>query len=128
MMGALLVKLTRLIGQKQIASKIIQIAREIDREYSGKDLVILMVLKGSICLVADLIRAIEIPCDIEVVQCKSYGKSGVHRGSLEIFGLDRLDCHDRDVLIVDDIFDSGNTLASLIHAYEVFLAFLFMFY
>ena len=117
-MGVPLVKLKPLIGQKQIADKIQQIALEIDREYGNKDLVILMVLKGALCLVADLIRAIKVPCDIEVVQCASYGEKGISRGSLQIIGLDRLNLHDRDVLIVDDIFDSGNTLASLTSALQ----------
>ena len=115
-MGVPLVKLKPLIGQKQIADKIQEIALEIDREYAGKDLVILMVLKGAVCLVADLIRAIKVPCDIEVVQCASYGEKGSKRGSLQIMGLDRLNLQDRDVLIVDDIFDSGNTMASLADA------------
>jgi hypoxanthine phosphoribosyltransferase len=117
-MGVPLIKLKQLIAQKQIASKISEAAREIDREYSSKDLVILMVLKGSICLVADLIRAIEVPCDIEVVQCKSYGSGGTHRGSLQIIGLESLELQGRDVLIVDDIFDSGHTLDSLTEAIQ----------
>jgi hypoxanthine phosphoribosyltransferase len=109
-----LANLTPLIDQKQIAAKIELIAREIDREYQGKDLLILTVLKGSICLVADLIRAIRIPCGIEVVQCQSYGKRGTKRGPLTILGLDRIDFLNRDVLVVDDIFDSGQTLSSLV--------------
>ena len=117
-MGVPLAKLKPLIGKKQIASKILQTAREIDREYANKDLVIVMVLKGSICLVADLIRMISIPCDIEVVQAQSYGEGGKERGSLQIFGLDRLHLKNRDVLIVDDIFDSGQTLSTLIHALQ----------
>jgi hypoxanthine phosphoribosyltransferase len=118
-MGVPLIKLKPLIDQKRIAAKISQIARAIDQEYSGKDLVILMVLKGSICLVADLIRAIQIPFDIEAVQCKSYGSGGTKRGALQILGLDPLQLQGRDILIVDDIFDSGNTLSSLIQALEM---------
>lgn len=117
-MGVPLEKLKPLIGQKQIADKIRQIALEIDCEYCNKDLVILMVLKGALCLVADLIRAIKVPCDIEVVQCASYGEKGISRGSLQIIGLEQLNLYDRDVLIVDDIFDSGNTLASLTSALQ----------
>ncbi len=115
-MGVPLAKLKPLIDKKQIASKILHVAHEIDREYADKDLVILMVLKGSLCLVADLIRSISIPCDIEVVQAQSYGEGGAQRGSLQIFGLERLHVKNRDVLIVDDIFDSGQTMTALIHA------------
>jgi hypoxanthine phosphoribosyltransferase len=113
-----LVKLKPLIDKKQIASKIAIVAREIDREYQDKDLVILMVLKGAVCLVADLIRAITVPCGIEVVQCMSYGEGGIKRGDLKILGLEPLELEGRDVLIVDDIFDSGHTLSSLIHALQ----------
>lgn len=115
-MGVRLVKLIPLIDQKQIAAKISEISHIIDREYSQKDLVILMVLKGALCLVADLIRAIHIPCGVEVIQCKSYGHRGTKRGSLEILGLDLLNIEGRDVLIVDDIFDSGQTLSLLMEA------------
>ncbi|MBF8262640.1 MAG: hpt [Parachlamydiales bacterium] len=115
-MGVPLINLKPLILQKQIATKIAEIARAIDREYQGKDLVILMVLKGAICLAADLIRAIQIACDIEVVQCKSYGSGGTRRKALQILGLEPLELQGRDVLIVDDIFDSGHTLDGLMQA------------
>jgi hypoxanthine phosphoribosyltransferase len=117
-MGVPLVRLQPLISAKQIADRIRQISREIDREYFGKDLVILMVLKGAVCIVADLIRAIEVPCDIDFVRCASYGRGGTNRGNLEIDGLDRLNLQNRDVLIVDDIFDSGHTMAALIEAVQ----------
>ena len=117
-MGVLLANLKPLIDKKQITSKIRRIARAIDREYAGKDLTILMVLKGSICLVADLIRCLSVPCEIEVVQAQSYGEKGAKRGELQIFGLDRLDLKNRDILIVDDIFDSGKTLLTLKEAIQ----------
>jgi hypoxanthine phosphoribosyltransferase len=107
-----------LIGKQRIAAKIKVVAREIDREYTQKDLVILMVLKGAVCFAADLLRAIRVPCDIEAVQCASYGARGTLRGDLNIFGLERINLTGRDVLIVDDIFDSGHTLTSLIHAVQ----------
>ena len=83
-------RLKPLIGKKQIASKIAGIAaRIIDREYSRKDLVILMVLKGSICLIADLIRALKIPCDIEVVTRKAMASAAPGAEKISIFGLER---------------------------------------
>lgn len=102
-----------LIEPKEIHKKVRQAAREIAREYQTKDLVIVMVLKGAICLVADLIRELHIPFELETVQCSSYGERGAERGDLEIFGADRLRIHNRDVLVVDDIFDTGNTLEGL---------------
>jgi len=108
-----LVKLKPLIAKEQIVTRIAELAKEIDRNYAGRDLVIVMVLKGAICLAADLIRAMKIPCDLQSVQCSSYGARGTVRGELEIFGLERLQVTGRDVLILDDIFDSGETLFAL---------------
>ncbi len=103
-----------LIAKEQIATSIAQAASDIDRQYKDKDLVIVMVLKGAICFTADLIRAMTIPCDLQTVQCSSYGKGGTKRGELNIFGIEALEIENRDVLVVDDIFDSGHTLFSLI--------------
>lgn len=111
-------KLSPLITQEQIAERLKTAAADIRRDYKGKDLVIVMVLKGSLCLAADLIRELDLPLDIQVVQCSSYGARGTKRGELTIHGLDRLHIHNRDVLIVDDIFDSGHTMTSLIQAFQ----------
>jgi hypoxanthine phosphoribosyltransferase len=102
-----------LIDEVSIKNKVKETARQIERDYENKDLVIVMVLKGSLCVVADLIREINLPFNIEAVQCSSYGANGVERGALTVYGLDRVQVHNRDVLIVDDIFDSGHTMATL---------------
>lgn len=105
-------KLRLLIDTSQIAAKISEIALKIDRDYADKDLVLVMVLKGAICFTADLIRSLRVPNDLEVVQCRSY--HGQQRKELEVIGLDQIECAGRDVLIVDDIFDSGHTLFALV--------------
>lgn len=107
-----------LISKEQIAQKVKEAALQIERDYKGLDLVIVMVMKGAICLVADLIRELPLPLDIEYVQCSSYGARGTTRGELEVIGLDRIKIHNRDILIVDDIFDSGQTLDSLIQSFQ----------
>ena len=104
---------TPLISKEQIADQISVVAQQINSDYEGLDLVILLVMKGALCVGADLARALEVPCTIECVQCSSYGMRGKERGELEIFGLDRLNLQNRDVLLVDDIFDTGNTLLGL---------------
>lgn len=103
-----------LITKQEIAYKISEVASQIRADYKDKDLVILMVMKGSVCLAADLMREIDLPLDLQSVQCSSYGANGTSRGELIVFGLDRLNIKDRDVLIVDDIFDTGHTIAFLI--------------
>lgn len=109
-------KLRPLISQEEIAGRIRETALQINKDYKNKDLVIVMVLKGALCLTADLIRELDLPLDVEYVQCSSYGARGVERGELTVIGLDRLNIHNRDVLIVDDIFDSGHTMATLVDA------------
>ncbi len=108
-----------MIDKKQIASSIAQVALEIDREYADGDLVIVMVLKGAICFTADLIRDITVACDLQTVQCSSYGAGGTKRGELKVIGLEALEIENRDVLIVDDIFDSGHTLFVLVEALKM---------
>lgn len=107
-------KLRPLIKKEQIAEKVKEASKQISLDYQGKDLVIVMVLKGALCVVADLIREIDLPLDIQTVQCSSYGARGTERGELTVIGADRLQIHNRDVLIVDDIFDSGHTMMTLI--------------
>lgn len=106
-------RLKPLLTQEEIARKIKRLSHQIEHDYQGKDLVIVMVLKGSLCFVADLIRELHLPLDLQTVQCSSYGAGGTKRGELQVLGVDRLQIHNRDVLIVDDIFDSGHTMGTL---------------
>lgn len=107
-----------LIDGPSIQSKVKEIAKQIEKDYESKDLVIIMVLKGALCIVADLIREIDLPLNIEAVQCSSYGARGTQRGELTVHGADRIHVHNRDVLIVDDIFDSGHTMSALYKEFE----------
>ncbi len=107
-------KLRPLITKEEIASRLKETARQISQDYAEKDLVVVMVLKGALCVVADLIRELDLPLDIEAVQCSSYGARGTQRGALQVIGEERLQIHNRDVLVVDDIFDSGHTIVTLI--------------
>ncbi|MBU6382872.1 MAG: hypoxanthine phosphoribosyltransferase [Verrucomicrobia bacterium] len=105
--------LKSLLSREEIAEKVKGLSQQIERDYQGKDLVIVMVLKGALCLVADLIRELNLPLDVQTVQCSSYGAGGTKRGALTVLGAERLKIHNRDVLIVDDIFDSGQTMVTL---------------
>ncbi|QZA59038.1 Hypoxanthine phosphoribosyltransferase [Candidatus Rhabdochlamydia porcellionis] len=68
-----------------------------------------MIMKGAVCLFADLIRDISLPCVAESIQVSSY--HGKTRGNLQVKGIESLDLFSKSVLLVDDIFDSGNTIA-----------------
>src|SRR5579862_8932717 len=102
-----------LISPDQIKNKIADVARRIDADYQGEELTIVMVMKGALCIAADLIRELKTPCSIEYVSASSYGQRGEKRGELKIFGLEELDLKSKHVLLVDDIFDSGETVSQI---------------
>ncbi len=112
-------QLELLISEQSIISKISEIADKLNTEYRDKELTIVMIMKGAICLVADLIRHIQIPCSIEFIQASSYGARGAKRGELTIFGLENIQLAKKHVLVVDDIFDSGATLSEVMNRLKV---------
>lgn len=101
-----------LYSRQEIATKIDQLARQLDTDYQGRDLLIIAVLKGSFLFAADLIRAVTIPVQIEFVQLASYGAETHSSGTVEFIKDVDLDLHDRHVLVVEDIVDSGRTLTA----------------
>ena len=88
-------------------------AAKIEKVYEGRQLTIVGVLTGSVVLLADLIRAIEQPMRVGVIQASSYRGATTERGDLVINSELMLDISGRDVLLVDDIFDTGRTLERL---------------
>ena len=103
-----------LLNEEQLREGIRRLADNIQSQYQGKPLTIVGVLIGSIVLLADLIRMLEMPIRVELVQARSY-RSGTRPGPL-VLNTDLLSdgIRDRDVLLVDDIFDTGHTLWELI--------------
>ena len=84
-------ELDLLISHEEIQEKIAKIAIQLETDYNREEIVVVMIMKGAICLVADLMRAISFPCIIESIQASSYGGQGKIRGNLEIKGIDALD-------------------------------------
>ena len=102
-----------MISQEDIKSKIVQLAEIIDDEYKDKEIVFLMIMKGAFIFTSDLVREIKTPFSIEVIKCSSYGLRGKERGELTIQGLEKVDLKSKHVIVVDDIYDSGKTLSSV---------------
>ncbi len=103
-----------LIDQQQISSRVMTLGRELANEYQHRPLTIIGILAGSLVLLADLIRAIDVPHQVGLIQASSYRGKTTTPGSLHV-NLDFLpDITGRDVLLVDDIFDTGKTMQGVL--------------
>lgn len=97
-----------LLDENALNDGVERLAAEINEAYGDSPLTIVGVLTGSVILMADLIRKLQMPLRVGVVQTSSY--EGTERGALTINSEMMLDISGRDVLLIDDIFDTGNTL------------------
>lgn len=105
-----------LVSAEELDQVTTRLANEIVRDYkdSPRKLLILSILKGSLIFTADLIRKIDLPLDIDFMKVSSYGASTISSGQLKIsLDLKRDDMTDVDIIIVEDIVDSGRTLSNL---------------
>jgi len=101
------------IGQQELAGIVQELGAQISRDYAGKKLLLVCVLKGAFVFLADLARAITIPCEVDFVTASSY-RNGTLPGAFEILQDLSFSLQDYDVLVVDDILDSGNTLSVML--------------
>ena len=99
-----------LLNEEQIAEIVSEIAKQVNEDYKDKNLLLVCVLKGSICFMADLMRKITVPLHIEFLRAKSYlAGSAESCGNVEVkSAIENLS--EYDVLVVEDIFDTGRTL------------------
>ena len=104
----------QLLTAEQIEEGVTRLAAEVSEFYAGKTLTVLGVLNGSIVLVADLIRHLDLPVRVGVVQASSYRGPADEPGPLRVELAMMPDIQGRNVLLVDDIFDTGNTLSTLL--------------
>jgi len=102
-----------LVTEEQIATRVKELASEIDKLYAGKDLLLVGVLKGAVMFMADLSRAIQIPVAMDWMAVSSYGSGTQSSGVVRILKDLDADVLGRHVLIVEDIIDSGLTLSWL---------------
>lgn len=102
-----------LISRQEIKKTIARLAKQIRKDYEGKNPVIISVLKGSAVFFADLIRELNIPLQIEFVQVSSYGSNMESSGKIKVVQRLRTSIRDRHVLVIEDIVDTGHTLSYL---------------
>ena len=102
-----------LISREDIARRVKELADRIARDYAGRDLVMIGVLKGAFIFLADVVRALTFPVEIDFVRLRSYGGGTSPTGEVHITKDVELPLRDRDVLIVEDIVDIGFTLSFL---------------
>lgn len=102
-----------LFSEEQLRQKCAELGARISRDYEGKNLLMVSVLKGSVVFMADLMRHITVPCGIDFMAVSSYGSGVKTSGVVKINKDLDIDLAGRDILIVEDILDSGMTLAYL---------------
>ena len=100
-----------LFTEQQIIQRIKELAAQINEDYKGKNLMLVGLLKGSINFMADLMKYIDVDCRIDFICASSYGNSTVSSGRVNIVKDISQPVDNVDILIVEDIIDSGNTLS-----------------
>ena len=98
-----------LISEAQLAQRVRTLAREIERDFHGREMVVISLLNGTVVFLADLLRHLSLPLRLDFLGVSTYGE-GMKSGELIFTKELRLDVRGRDVLLVDDILDTGQTL------------------
>jgi hypoxanthine phosphoribosyltransferase len=105
-----------LFTEEQLKKRVNEIARQIEADYAGKEVMLISVLRGSFIFMADLCRAIDLPCTLDFMSVSSYGTGTTSSGQITKDLSE--DITGRHVIVVEDILDSGNTLSYLLNILE----------
>ena len=108
-----------MISEAEIAKKVEEIAKQIENDYKGEPLLVVGILKGASVFVSDLIRKINLDVSIDFMSVSSYGNSTESSGTVKILKDLDIDIAGKNVLIVEDIIDSGLTLSNLVKELQI---------
>ncbi len=107
-----------LIDRETLAARVAELGTEISADYEGRDLLLIGVLKGAVFFMADLMRHLTVPCEVDFMAISSYGDATDSSGIVRILKDLDINIEGRHVLVVEDIIDSGLTLSYLIRNLE----------
>ena len=107
-----------LFSEEQLEQRVCELAAQIDRDYAGKEPLLVSVLRGSFVFMADLVRHITLPCTVDFMAVSSYGSGTTSSGQVKIIKDLSEQIEGKDVIVVEDILDSGNTLSYLLKILE----------
>jgi len=107
-----------LIDEETLAARIAELGTEVSADYEGRDLLLIGVLKGAVFFMADLMRHLTVTCEVDFMAISSYGDATDSSGIVRILKDLDINIEGRDVLVVEDIIDSGLTLSYLIRNLE----------
>ena len=102
-----------LLSEDEILRRVQELGQQISNDYRGEEITIVCVLKGAVVFLADLLRSLDVPTDLDFARISSYGDGTESTGVVEVLQRPTTDIEGRHVLIVDDIVDSGLTLRHL---------------
>ncbi|EQE02056.1 hypoxanthine phosphoribosyltransferase [Clostridioides difficile CD149] len=105
-----------MLTEEQIKEKVYELGKKIEEDFKGEDLLVVGILKGASVFVSDLIRCIDLDVNIDFMSVTSYGNSTESSGTVKILKDLDVDIEGKNVLIVEDIIDSGLTLSNLVAA------------
>lgn len=107
-----------LFSEEELKNRVAEIAAQIDKDYEGKQPLLVSVLRGSFVFMADLVRQIHLPCTVDFMAVSSYGAGTSSSGQVKIIKDLSEQIEGKDLIVVEDILDSGNTLSYLLKILE----------
>ncbi len=104
-----------LYPREMIRKRVVELAADISRDYKGRELIVIGILKGAFVFMADLIRCLSIPCRVDFVRLASYGSGATSSGKVAMTKDVEIPIKDQDILLIEDVVDTGLTLSFLVN-------------